>query len=350
MARRLDRLGYGPAVQLDTTTYGSDLRDVPAAVRDAEARGYDAWLTSEVTHDPLLALGAAAVSSERLLVGSAIAVAFARNPMSLAYAAQDLQRAAGGRLVLGLGSQIRPHITRRFSEPWPDKPAARMREYIQALHAIWACWNDGADLAFEGEHYTHTLMTPFFAPAPVEQRPRVWLAAVGPGMTRVAGEVADGLLCHGFTTADYLRDTTLPALAEGRDRADRPAAAVEVSLPAFTITGYDDEQRAAMRRMVLTQIGFYGSTPAYRPVLEAHGWGDLGEELHRLSRSDGWARMPEAIPDEVVGAFAVTADPDQLGEAVVERFGGLVDRISIPDLIPFEEGHWSHLREVVHAG
>jgi probable F420-dependent oxidoreductase len=337
-------------VQLDTTTYGSDLRAVPAAVRDAEARGYDAWLTSEVAHDPLLALGAAAVSSERMLIGSAITVAFARNPMTLAYAAQDLQRAADGRLVLGLGSQIKPHITRRFSSTWSARPAAQMREYIQALHAIWACWNDGAALAFEGEHYTHTLMTPFFAPEPVERAPRVWLAAVGPGMTRVAGEVADGLLCHGFTTVAYLRDTTLPALAEGRARTDRPAGAVEVGLPVFAITGYDDEQRAAMRQVVLTQIGFYGSTPAYRPVLEAHGWGDLGTELHRLSLTDGWARMPEVITDEVVDAFAVTADPDQLGEAIVDRFGGLVDRVSVPDLIPFEDGHWAHLREVVHAG
>ena len=335
---------------LDTTTYGSPLRDVPGIVRDAEARGYDAWLTSEVTHDPLLALGAAALASDRMRIGSAITVAFARNPMSLAYAAQDLQEASGGRLVLGLGSQIKPHITKRFSSPWSSAPAAQMREYIQALHAIWDCWNHGADLDFRGEHYSHTLMTPFFAPPPVEHAPPVWLAAVGPGMTRVAGEVADGIICHAFTTTAYLRQTTLPALTEGRQRTGRAEEAVDVALPVFTITGYDDEQRQRMRQMVLTQIGFYGSTPAYRPVLETHGWGDLADELHRLSRSDGWSDMPAAITDDVVDAFAVSADPDQLGEALVGRFGGLVDRISIPDLIPFEPAHWTHLREVIRAG
>ncbi len=335
-------------MKLDTTTYGHPLREVGAIAADAEAKGYDAWLTSEVQHDPLLSLAAAALATERMGLGTSITVAFARNPMTLAYAAQDLQHALGDRpLLLGLGSQIKPHITRRFSSTWPDRPAAAMREYIQALHAIWACWNDGADLAFSGEHYTHTLMSPMFTPAATEVTPKVWLAAVGPGMTRVAGEVADGLICHGFTTATYLHGTTLPAVEEGIARVEgRTRADVEVTLPLFVISGYDEQERQAARARVLQQIGFYGSTPAYRPVLEAHGWGELQTTLHELSVTDGWARMPEVIDEEVVEAFAIVAEPDELGAAITDRFGGMVDRIQLGG-IELTDAHRAALREAL---
>ena len=336
-------------MRLDATTYGHPLSEVTEHARRAEARGFDAWLTSEVAHDPLLSLAPAALGTERMQVGSAIAVAFARNPMSVAYAAHDLQSALGDRrLILGLGTQIRAHIAKRFSSSWPDRPASAMREFVEALQAIWDCWDDGAPLAYEGEFHRHTLMTPMFTPPPGDVRPEVWIAAVGDGMTRVAGQVGDGILCHGFTTARYLEEVTLPALDEGIARvAGRSRDDVDVVLPLFLITGYDDEQRQGMRAMVLNQIGFYGSTPAYRRVLELHGWGELADELHRLSKADGWGEMAAAIPQEVVETFAIIAEPDELGDAIVERFGATVDRVSVAAHLPLTDTHLTTLRETL---
>ena len=335
-------------MKLDTTTYGHPLREVGAVAARAEAQGFDGWLTSEVAHDPFVSLAGAALATERMSLGTSIVVAFARNPMSLAYAAQDVQQALGDRpLLLGLGSQIKPHIIKRFSSRWPERPAAAMREYIEALRAIWACWNDGADLAFEGDIWTHRLMTPMFTPPPTAVTPRVWLAAVGPGMTRVAGEAADGLICHGFTTREYLTGTTLPAVEEGVTRVPgRARADLEVSLPLFIISGYTAEETAAARERALGQIGFYGSTPAYRPVLEAHGWGALQTTLHELSVSDGWGRMPEVIDEEVVDAFTIIAEPDEIGDAIVERFGGLVDRVQVGG-IALRDEHVATLRDTL---
>ena len=338
-------------MKLDTATYGHPLAAVGAAATAAEEAGYDAWITSEVAYDPFLALAVASQVTSRIQLGTGIAVAFARNPMTVAYQAQNLQEALGDRqLILGLGSQIKPHIRKRFSQEWPERPAAAMREFIQALHAIWDCWNDGAELDFRGEHYSHVLMTPMFTPPATAVRPTVWLAAVGPGMTRVAGQVADGMICHGFTTAKYLEETTLPALGEGIARVEgRARDAVEVSLPVFVISGYDDEHRAATRAAVLQQISFYGSTPAYRPVLEAHGWGELGEELTRLSKAGGWAEMAERIPEEVVEAFAVIADPDELGEAILQRFKGRIDRVTLPNNLNLTAEHLTGIRSRLAA-
>ena len=333
-------------MRLDLFTYGHDLADVRAAVAAARDLGYDGWFAGEVAHDPFLTLAVAAAHGGGMELGSGIAVAFARNPMSVAYAAQDLQRATGGRFVLGLGTQVRAHITRRFGMPW-SHPVRRMREFVLALRAIWACWNDGAPLDVRGEFHEHRLMSPFFTPPPVEAPPKVWLAAVGPAMTRVTGEVADGLLCHAFTTLRYLESVTLPALEEGLVAAGRRRDAVEVSLPVMTVTGYDDEQRAAAERFVRQQIGFYGSTPTYRPVLEVHGWGDLADDLHRLSVTGGWSEMAARIPDEVVDAFAVRAAPQELGEALVDRCAGLVDRVSLVDRVHLEPADWARLRQVV---
>lgn len=336
-------------MHLDLQTYGSDLTAVADHARAAEARGFATWLTSETSHDPMLACAAAALATERIAVGTAITVAFARSPMTVAMQAHDIQQALGDRpFVLGLGSQIKPHITKRFAQPWPARPATAMKEFVQAVRAIWDAWQDGAELDVRGEHYTLTLMTPMFTPPPNPRRPAIWVAAVGPGMTRITGEVADGILCHGFTTMRYLRDVTLPALDEGIARVEgRTRADVEVVLPLMTITGYDAEQRQQVRRQVVEQIAFYGSTPAYRPVLEGHGWGDLGEQLTRLSKQGGWGAMADLVPDEVVDAFAVTADPDELGAAIGERCGDLVDRITLPDVLPLRQEHTTALAEAL---
>lgn len=295
--------------------------------REMEAAGYDGLWTAETSHDPFFPLLLAAQGTERAELGTGIAVAFARNPMILANIGYDLQSYSKGRFILGLGSQIEAHITRRFSMPW-SQPAARMRELIVATRAIWEAWNTGTKLDFRGDFYTHTLMTPFFDPGPNPYGvPKVFLAAVGEKMTEVAGEVCDGILCHGFTTEQYLRERTIPALERGLARQGRALADFERSLPCFVVTGTNDEEWAASERGVREQIAFYGSTPAYRPVLELHGWGDLQPELNRLSKEGKWKEMGTLIDDEILRTFAVVAEPAQLAAGIKERFGDLVTRV-----------------------
>ena len=302
----------------------ADTRDAAAA---AEQAGYAAVWTSEIKHDPFLALALASVATDTIELGTSIALAFARNPMSMAVQANDVQLLSGGRLLLGLGSQIKPHITRRFGMPW-SHPAPRMREFIQAMRAIWACWHDGTRLSFRGDFYTHTLMTPFFDPGPNPHgAPRVLLAGVGEAMTAVAGEVADGFLCHGFTTEQYLREVTLPALASGRPGGD--LAGYEISGSPLVVTGRTEEEMAGAARRVREQIAFYGSTPAYRGVLERHGWGGLSEELNRLSKQGRWQDMGLVIDDEVLHTFAVVAEPGAVAAELLRRYGDLMTRMTL---------------------
>lgn len=305
--------------------------EVVDEARHHEKTGYDCLWASESKHDPFLPLLLAAEHTERLKVGTAIAVAFARSPMQLAYTAHDLQAYSGGRFSLGLGSQIKPHIERRFAMPW-SRPAARMREYVSALRAIWAAWNEGERLDFRGDFYTHTLMTPFFSPPPAPGgAPEVFVAAVGEAMTRVAGEVADGLLAHGFTTERYLREVTLPTVEAGLTASGRTRADFSVSHLLLTATGRTEEEMARAVAGTRQQIAFYGSTPAYRSVLELHGWGELGDELHALStsrREDRWEAMSRIVDDEVLLTFAVVAEPERVAAEIRRRYGSLVDRVS----------------------
>jgi probable F420-dependent oxidoreductase len=303
-----------------------------AAGRAAEDAGYRGLWSAESAHDPFLPLVAAAHDTSTVELGTAIAVAFARNPMNLAHTAYDLQTLTGGRFLLGLGSQVRSHIERRFSMPW-SQPAARMREFVEAMRAIWSAWATGDRLYFRGDFYSHTLMTPFFAPPPSPfGPPPVYLAAVGEHMTEVAGAVCDGLLPHPFTTVRYLRERTLPAVERGLHTSGRSLEKFSVSLSGLVASGRTEEEMAVAIRGAKQQIAFYGSTPAYRPVLELHGWGDLGYQLTALSRGeakDRWVQMGELIDDEILDAFAVVAEPDRLGPAIAERYGDVVDRFNI---------------------
>ena len=331
---------------LDAALLSTGFDDIPATARDIEARGYSALWASEVAHDPFLQLLAAGQATERLQVGTAIAVAFARSPMTLATTAYDLQRYTRGRFVLGLGTQIKAHVERRFSMPW-TAPAARMREFIGALHAIWDAWQHSTPLRFQGEHYRHTLMTPMFSPPAHEWgAPPVYLAAVGPLMTQLAGEVADGLLVHGFTTERYLRERTIPALEEGLATAGRERSQVAVTLPGLVASGRTEEEMTEAAQAVKATIAFYGSTPAYRPVLELHGWGALADELHALSvgrREDKWTAMRDLVDDEVLGTFAVVAEPEDVAAQVRARYDGLVDRFSVYASYPADLDLWDPL-------
>lgn len=306
-----------------------DLAGVEAAAIAAEAAGYDGFGVPETRHDPFTGLTLAARATGKITLQSAIAVAFARNPMSLAVLANDLQLISAGRFVLGLGSQVRPHIERRFSMPW-SHPAARMEEFIAAIRATWRTWATGERLAFRGSFYHHTLMTDFFNPGPNPYgNPPLMLAAVGERMTAVAARVADGILCHGFTTEAYLRERTVPALRAARGGSTAALDDFTVSLAAFVVLGADAKARARAEAGVRGQLAFYGSTPAYRPVLDLHGWGDLHDRLNLLSRRQAWNQMADLITDDVLEAFAVAGSPAQVAASLRERFGDLVTRISL---------------------
>ena len=302
------------------------LEAVPGLVARARDIGYDGVFTSDTAHEPFLPIAAAAAAGRGMDFGTAIAVAFARSPMVVAQTAWDLATLTEGRFLLGLGSQIKPHVERRFSMPW-GAPAKRLGEYIRALRAIWNAWQTGVRLNFRGEFYSFTLMTPFFDPGPIEHHEiPVYIAGVGPRMSRLAGELCDGYHVHPFHTVKYLREVTLPAMGEGARMSGRSLDSIALASSVFVVTGRDEEGMAAMRQDVRRQIAFYASTPAYRKVLEVHGW-DFGPRLTALSKRGEWERMAEVIPDEVVAEVAVEASVDRLGDAVRARYEGLLDRV-----------------------
>ena len=310
---------------IDSGTLSGDLAAVADAAATAEKDGYDGFSGSETAHDPFVLLALAARATTTITLRSEIAVAFARNPMSVAVLANDLQLISAGRFQLGLGSQVRPHIERRFSMPW-GHPAPRMEEFIAAIRAVWEAWATGGRLAFRGTYYQHTLMTDFFSPGPNPHgNPLIMLAAVGAGMTAVAGRVADGMLCHGFTTEQYVRERTIPALRAARGSLD----GFTLCQPVLAVIGSDRQARAAAEVGVRRQIAFYGSTPAYRPVLDLHGWGELGDQLNLLSRRQEWAQMGDLITDDVLDAFAVSGTPAEAADAIWHRFGNVATRVSL---------------------
>jgi probable F420-dependent oxidoreductase len=308
---------------------GAELPKVGRRVAAAEAAGLDCLWAAETTNDPFLSLTLAAEHSTSVLLGTGVAIAFARNPMSLAYTTNQLQEYSGGRVVVGLGSQVRRHIEQRFSMTW-SRPAARMREYVLALRSIWASWNEGAPRGFEGEFYTHTLMTPVFAPPSHEfGPPRVFLAAVGPRMNEVAGEVADGVITHGICSARYLREVIVPALDRGLATSGRSRQELEVTCPGFISVVEDPSKMEKARDAMRRQIGYYASTPAYRPVLDLHGWGDLQGELYACSKEGRWADMAHLVDDDVLDTLTIVCAPGDLAGEVGRRYGGLVDRINV---------------------
>jgi probable F420-dependent oxidoreductase len=332
-----------PPVKVDAGTYQPTLEAAAAAAVQAEADGYDGWSAFETQLDPILACAVAAERTRNVELGTSILVAFARNPMTVALQANDVQALSGGRFTLGLGSQIKPHITRRYSMPW-SKPAARMREFILAIRAIWKCWETDGSLDFEGEFYSHTLMSPFFNPGPNPHgNPKIMLAAVGPLMTETAGEVADGILVHGFSTERYLREATLPALERGWEKAGRGREGFEITAPSMVVTADTDDERSAGVDFVRKQIGFYGSTPAYRPVLDLHGWGDLQEELTAMTKRGEWDAMSELITDEMVETFAVVGTPEEAVAEVKRRYGDIATRITLQLPAERDEARWRGL-------
>ncbi|BBZ78775.1 LLM class F420-dependent oxidoreductase [Mycolicibacterium anyangense] len=320
--------------------------DSLAAAKTAEAAGYRGVWMPEMKHDPFPLLAMCAQNTSTVGLGTNIAVAFARNPMTTALLANDLQLYSEGRFMLGLGSQVKAHINRRFCMPW-SAPAERMRDYVLAVRSIWASWRTGEQLQYEGEFYRHTLMTSFFDPGPNPYgNPPVLLAGVGPKMSRVAGEVADGFLVHSFTTERYLRSVTVPALLEGRAAAGADNLdGFQISAAIFVVTGETAADRAAADAAVRSRIAFYASTPAYLPVLQTHGWDGVGEELRSMIKADRWGQLGEVIDDEMLEAFAVVADPPDVAAALTKRFGSVLSRVALASPYPTTDGLWRPIVE-----
>jgi probable F420-dependent oxidoreductase len=313
-----------------------------SAATAAECDGYHTLWIGETSRDAFLMALLAGEATEHAQVGTNIAVAFARNPMTVACTAYDLAGYTNGRFILGLGSQVKPHIERRFSMPW-SHPAPRMREFVLAMRAIWSSWRSGDKLDFRGDFYTHTLMTPFFAPDRHDAGPPpVYLAGVGRHMTEVAGEVGDGYLWHPFTTQRYLREVTIPALRRGRANAAHGGTGgdIELSGQAFIITGRDESEIRTATAGVKNRIAFYASTPAYRAVLDLHGMGELQPELTALSKQGRWDDMTALVPDELVDAVAVTGTPADAGHALRDRWADVASSISLYAPFAADPGLW----------
>ena len=315
-------------LKVDAALTVTDLSAISKAAPAIEALGYDGIFSFEGPHDPFFPLLLAAEYTERVQLTTAVAIAFARNPMTLAQTAYDLQLASHGRFRLGLGTQIKPHIEKRFSMPW-SQPVDRMRELVLAIRAIWATWHEGVPLDFRGEFYRHTLMSPFFNPGPSPYGlPSIFLAGVGPKMTEMAGEVADGFIVHPFGSEKSLRELTIPALETGATRAGRALSDIEIAFPCMAVIADTDEDLERGRNLMRPRIAFYGSTPAYKVILDVHGWGDLQPELNRLSKTGDWGTMSGLITDEMVDAFSVQGTPDTIGAVIKGRYADLVQRVS----------------------
>lgn len=312
----------------------SNVHGLKDRISEYEDIGFDGVLTTEIAHDPFLLLMLGATETTHIELRTSIAVAFARSPMTLAYTAHDINSFSKGRFTLGLGSQIKPHITKRFGMPW-NGPAKQMKEYLQALKAIWACWYQKEPLRFEGETYKHTLMTPDFTPDNTEAGPpRLVLAAVGPRMMQVAAEETDGIIMHSFNTEKYLDEQVLPKIAATLAERNKTLEDFEICFPTFVVTGDNEEAFEKSKAATKYRIGFYGSTPAYRSVLECHGWGDLQPRLTAMTKEGKWDQLGSMIDDEMLSTFACVGEPLQVAEILRERYKGKVDRIALENSLP----------------
>jgi len=310
--------------KLDASIPPLPLNQVPAVARSAEALGFDALWMPETIHDPFLPGALIAEHTRRLNFGTAVAIAFARSPATLAYTAWDLAQASGGRFILGLGTQVKAHVERRFGMPWPDSPAGKLREQIQAIRAFWRSWQHNEPLNFRGDFYKLTLMSPFFNPGPIDHPEiPIYIAGVNTGLARLAGEVADGFHVHPFHTPRYLREVLLPAIEQGARKAGRARESVQISLTAFIASGAEEKEFARQ------QIAFYASTPSYRGVMALHGWEAAAEQLSGLASRGRWLEMPALIDDEMLSAFAVLGPPEGRRAALFERYSGLADRLTL---------------------
>lgn len=323
-------------MQFDVTIFPKDLNRTPDIARQVEAYGFDGLWTAEAQHNPFLPLPLAAANTQRIQLGTQIAVAFPRSPMITAQIAWDLAAQSGGRFILGLGTQIKVHVVKRFSAQW-GKPVTQLRDYVASLRAIWQAFQNESGLRFRSEHYTFGVLPPFFNPGPIDHpHIPVYIAGVGPALCKLGGEIADGFHVHPFHTVRYLREAILPAIEQGAQQASRTLQDVARSCAIFVVTGRNAEELERNTIEIKSQIAFYGSTPSYARVFELHGWGDLSAKLNRMTKAGQWQEMWREISDDVLHEFAVVAPPDELPYKVRERYDGLLTRVGF--YFPFEPG------------
>ena len=329
-------------MQLDAEISVDSPLDAGALSKRAEAYGFDCVWVNETKHDPFVQLALAAADTKRIMVGTSIALAFTRSPTALAYTAWDLQRLSSGRLILGLGSQVKGHIERRFGMKW-EPPVPKMRDVVQAVRSVWQSWQTGGRLDYQGRYFKLNLMTPFFSPGPVESpRIPIYIAGVNRLMCSLAGEVGDGLHVHPLHTLRYLREVVHPALEKGVKRAKRRREEVSVAASVFAAVGGTKSETRRVRESYRGQIAFYASTRTYRRLMELHGWGDVCDRLHALSMKGEWGRMAGEVTDEMLNEFVVEAGWDEMGRKLKNKYSGLVDRVRL--YLPFDgNGNWKKL-------
>ncbi len=327
------------------------LNDVPAIAKAAQEIGFDALWTQETQHDPFLPCVLVAEHSQTLRFGTAIAVSFARSPANLAYTAWDLAAQSGGRFILGLGTQVKAHIERRFGMVWPESVTGKLREQIQVIRAFWDCWQNGTKLNFRGEYYKATLMSPFFQPPPLPSFPSpnsngiwggagggvipIYIAGVNTGLAKLAGEMCEGFHAHPFNSPRYLSEVILPAIEEGLQKEGRKRKDIAVSVTAFVATSPEEEAFARM------QTAFYASTPTYKSVMDLHGWGGTAEKLSGFAAKGEWAEMPMLITDEMLNEFCLISTQENLADDLKERYDGIADRLTLyTPFVPGEKDEW----------
>jgi probable F420-dependent oxidoreductase len=320
--------------------------DVPAVAEAAEQIGFDALWTSETQHNPFLPCALIAEHSQKMEIGTAIAVSFARSPADLAYTAWDLAAQSGGRFILGLGTQVKGHIEKRFGMPWPESVVGKLREQILAVRAFWDCWQNGTKLSINGDYYKLRLMTPFFNPGPIENpNIPIYIAGVNTGLAKLAGETCDGFHVHPFNSPRYLREVILPAIEAGIAKAGRTRADLTVSVTAFVATTPEEQNFAR------AQISFYASTPSYRPVFALHGWEEVAEKLSAHAARGEWGEMFGLVTDEILETFCVVSDEAGLPAALKERYVDIADRLTL--YTPFKPGEkdefWREMSAAFHG-
>jgi probable F420-dependent oxidoreductase len=321
--------------------FEGDLSIVAERASLLESIGFDGAFTLDTNVDPFFNLLLAAEHTERLELLTGVAIAFARSPMTTALQAWNLQRFSGGRLILGLGSQVKAHIVKRFSMPWHG-PAAQMREYVLALRAIWSSWQTGDPLKFRGKFYTHTLMNPLFSPGLIDHAmPKIYVGALGPKAVEAAGEVADGIYGHPFNTTKFIKEIQVPSLELGLQKSGRTLRDFDLLAMTLTVTGSNDEEMAIAENAARRLLAFYASTPAYYTVLELHGWSELGPRLNTMSKEGRWDEMTALITDDMMKEFCVQGSPGEIPDLVEERCAGMVDRVTLYTPYPSDPGIWS---------
>jgi probable F420-dependent oxidoreductase len=331
-------------MKFDATLPPTGLKDVPAIAKAAEETGFDALWTQETQHDPFLPCTLIAEHTTHLRFGTAVAVSFARSPANLAYTAWDLAAQSGGRFILGLGTQVKAHIERRFGQPWPESVVRKLREQIQVIRAFWDCWQTGTKLNYRGEYYKITLMSPFFNAGPIDhpQIP-IYIAGVNTGLAKLAGELCEGFHAHPFHTVRYMREVILPAIAEGARKERRKKEDISVSITAFVATTPEEMNFAR------AQISFYASTPSYRPVMELHGWAGAAEKLSTHAARGEWAEMPMLITDEMMNEFCLVTEADSLADQLRKRYEGVADRLTLyVPFVPEEKERWGRFLKSFH--